>query len=35
MDRLNEVERLVHQKIVVRETPRKGWTAKAEDLEAA
>ena len=35
MDRLNEVERLVHQKIVARETPRKGWTARAEDLEAA
>jgi putative transcriptional regulator len=35
MERLNEVERLVHQKIVARESPRKGWTTKSEDLEAA
>jgi putative transcriptional regulator len=34
MERLNDVERLVHQKIVVKETPRKGWTAQSEDLEA-
>ena len=33
MERLNEVERLVHQKIVARETPRRGWTTKSEDLE--
>ena len=30
MNRLNDVERPVHQKIVVRESPRKGWTATAE-----
>ena len=35
MERLNDVERMVHQKIVVRETPRRGWTAKAEPAEAA
>ncbi|MFZ2649708.1 MAG: hypothetical protein WA210_06335 [Burkholderiaceae bacterium] len=32
MNRLNDVERLVNQKIVARETPKKGWTARAETL---
>ncbi len=35
MARLNDVERLVHQRIVARERPRKGWTATAEPAEAA
>lgn len=30
MQRLNEVERIVQQKLVVRESRTKGWTAKAE-----
>jgi len=34
MNRLNEVERLVNQKIVARESPTQGWTAKAETLDA-
>lgn len=33
MERLNEVERIVQQKLVARETRRKGWTAKAEFSE--
>lgn len=33
MERLNEVERIVEQKLVARESPRKGWTAKAEPAE--
>lgn len=35
MQRLIEVERMVRQKIVVRESVRKGWTATAETLESA
>jgi putative transcriptional regulator len=35
MARLNDVERLVNQKIVAREQPRKGWTARAEPAETA
>ncbi|MEO5771777.1 MAG: hypothetical protein ABIQ29_06880 [Burkholderiaceae bacterium] len=35
MKRLNEVERLVHQKIIATESPRKGWTIEAEELEGA
>ena len=34
MNRLIEVERLVNQKIVARESRAKGWTTKAEALEA-
>ena len=34
MNRLNEVERLVSQKIVARESRTKGWTTKSEALEA-
>jgi putative transcriptional regulator len=34
MQRVNEVERLVNQKIVARESPRKGWTAKVESQGA-
>lgn len=30
MRRVNDVERLIHQRIVLRTTPRKGWQAKAE-----
>jgi DNA-binding transcriptional regulator YiaG len=32
MNRLNDVERLVNQKIVARESRSKGWTAKTEAL---
>jgi len=32
MNRLNEVERLIHQKIVVRTSPSKGWVAKSETV---
>lgn len=35
MARLNEVERLVQQRIVVRERARKGWVATAEPAESA
>ena len=34
MNRLNEVERLVSQKIVARESRTKGWTTKSEALDA-
>jgi len=34
MNRLDEVERLVSQKIVARESRTKGWTTKSEALEA-
>ena len=34
MNRLNEVERLVNQKIVARESRAKGWTTKSEALTA-
>ena len=34
MERLNEVERMVQQKIVVRESRRKGWTATTESVVA-
>lgn len=34
MNRLNEVERLVNQKIVARESRGKGWTTKAEVLQS-
>ncbi len=34
MMRLNDVERLLHQRLVLRSTPRKGWQAKAETAEA-
>lgn len=34
MERLNDVERLISQKLVMRTTPRKGWTAKAEPADA-
>ncbi len=30
MQRVNDVERLLHQKIVLRTSPRKGWQATAE-----
>lgn len=30
MQRVNDVERLIHQRIVLRTSPRKGWQAKAE-----
>ena len=30
MQRVNDVERLIHQKLVLRITPRKGWQARAE-----
>jgi DNA-binding transcriptional regulator YiaG len=30
MQRVNDVERLIHQKLVLRTTPRKGWQARAE-----
>ena len=33
MMRLNDVERLLHQRIVLRSTPRKGWQAKAESAD--
>ncbi len=32
MDRLNDVERLIHQEIVVRASPSRGWVAKVETL---
>ena len=35
MQRLNDVERLVHQKIVAKESPRKGWTTETEELADA
>jgi putative transcriptional regulator len=35
MERLNDVERLVNQKIIAKESPRKGWTAKTEAAEGA
>jgi putative transcriptional regulator len=35
MERLNDVERLMNQKIVAKESPRKGWSAKAEEMEDA
>jgi DNA-binding transcriptional regulator YiaG len=34
MQRVNDVERLIHQKLVMKTTPRKGWQAKAEAAEA-
>ncbi len=34
MERLIEVERIVHQRIVARDSPRKGWIATAETTEA-
>ena len=34
MNRLNEVERQVNQKIVARESRTKGWTTKSEALTA-
>ena len=33
MDRLNDVERLVHQRIVARTSRTKGWIAKAETVQ--
>ena len=33
MERLNEVERLINQRLIMRTTPKKGWMAKAEKAE--
>ena len=33
MERLNDLERLINQRLVMRTTPRKGWTAKSEPVE--
>jgi DNA-binding transcriptional regulator YiaG len=30
MERVNDVERLIHQRLVLRTSPRKGWQARAE-----
>lgn len=35
MQRVNEVERLLHQRLVLKTTPRRGWQAKAEPTEEA
>lgn len=35
MQRVNEVERLIHQRLVLKTTPRRGWQAKAAPVEAA
>ena len=35
MRRVNEVERLIHQRLVLKTTPRRGWQAKAEPAEEA
>ena len=35
MRRVNDVERLIHQRLVLRTTPRKGWQAKAEAASEA
>lgn len=34
MQRVNDVERLIHQRLMMKTTPRKGWQAKAESVEA-
>jgi DNA-binding transcriptional regulator YiaG len=34
MQRVNDVERLIHQRLVMKTTPRKGWQARAEAAEA-
>jgi putative transcriptional regulator len=34
MERLNDVERLIHQRLVMTTTPRKGWTSKSELADA-
>lgn len=35
MQRVNDVERLIHQRLVMKTTPRKGWQARAEAAEEA
>lgn len=35
MQRVNDVERLIHQRLVLKTTPRKGWQASAEATEDA
>ena len=35
MQRVNDVERLIHQRLVMKTTPRKGWQASAEAAEGA
>ncbi|MCM0608129.1 MAG: hypothetical protein KA711_03930 [Ideonella sp. WA131b] len=35
MQRVNDVERLIHQRLVLKTTPRRGWQAKAEPTEEA
>ena len=34
MQRVNDVERLIHQRLIMKTTPRKGWQARAEDAPA-